>query len=85
MAAVRALVELGAEPDRLGTFGGPDHGVGVPAINVAAQAGQMDAVRTLLDLGADPTIQDAIHGGMADGWAVFGGHDDIAALLRERA
>ncbi len=85
VAAVRALVELGAEPDRLGTFGGPDHGVGVPAINVAAQAGQMDAVRTLLDLGADPTIQDAIHGGMADGWAQFGGHDDIAALLRERA
>jgi len=85
VAAVRALVEVGAEPDRLGTFGGPTHGAGVPAINVAAQAGQMDAVRALLDLGADPTIPDAIHGGTADGWARFGGHDDIAALLRERA
>ena len=41
-------------------------------------------MRALLDLGADPTIRDAIHGGMADGWAEFGGHDDIAALLRER-
>ena len=40
-------------------------------------------MRALLDLGADPTIRDAIHGGMADGWAEFGGHDDIAALLRE--
>jgi ankyrin repeat protein len=83
--AVRALVELGAEPDRRGTFGGPTHGEGVPAINVAAQAGQMGAVQALLDLGADPTIRDAIHGGMADGWAQFGGHDDIAALLRMRA
>ena len=83
--AVRALIDLGAEPNRLGTFGGPTHGAGVPAINIAAQAGQVDAVRALLDLGADPTIRDAIHGGMADGWAWFGGHDDIAALLRERA
>jgi ankyrin repeat protein len=83
--AVRALVALGAEPDGLGTFGGPTHGAGVPAINVAAQAGHVDAVRALLDLGADPTIRDAIHGGTADGWAQFAGHDDIAALLRERA
>jgi ankyrin repeat protein len=83
--AVRALVELGAEPDRLGTFGGPTHGAGVPAISIAAQAGQTDAVRALLDLGADPTIRDAIDGGTADGWAEFGGHRDIAALLRQRA
>jgi hypothetical protein len=38
----------------------------------------------VLDPGADPAIRDAIHGGMADGWAQFGGHDDIAALLRQR-
>ena len=44
--------------------------------------GQMDAVRVLLDAGADPTIRDAIHGGMADGWADFGGHPEIAAYLR---
>jgi ankyrin repeat protein len=85
VSAVRALVELGAEPDRLGTFGGPTHGDGVPAIHLAAQSGQILAVRTLLDLGADPTIRDALHGGTADGWAEFGGHNDIAALLRQRA
>ncbi len=39
----------------------------------------------LFDLGADPTIRDAIHGGMADGWADFGGHSELAALLREHA
>ena len=31
-------------------------------------------MRALLDLGADPTIRDTIHGGTADGWADFGGH-----------
>ena len=45
----------------------------------------MDAVRTLLDLGADPTIQDAIHVWHGRRLGAFGGHDDIAALLRERA
>jgi ankyrin repeat protein len=83
--AGRALVALGAELDRLGTFGGPDHGAGVPAINVAAQAGQKAAVEALLDAGADPTIPDAIHGGAADGWADFGGHPKLAALIRARA
>jgi ankyrin repeat protein len=81
---VRALVELGAEVDRLGTFGGPDHGVGVPAINIAAQAGQAEAVEALLDLGADPEIPDALHDGMAGGWAEFGGHPELARRLRER-
>jgi ankyrin repeat protein len=84
VAMVQGLIGLGAEVDRLGTFGGPTHGAGVPAINVAAQAGQIDAVRALLDAGADPTIRDAIHGGMAEGWAEFGGHPKVAALIRER-
>ncbi len=83
--AVHALIDLGAEVDRLGTFGGPSHGGGVPAINIAAQAGQTEAVQALLDAGADPTIRDAIHGGAADGWADFGGHPELAALIRARA
>jgi ankyrin repeat protein len=83
--AVRALIALGAGVDRRGTFGGPDHGEGVPAINVAAQAGRTEAVQVLLDAGADPTIRDAIHGGAADGWAAFGGHRRLAALLRAQA
>jgi ankyrin repeat protein len=82
VASVRTLVELGADPDQLGTFGGPDHGEGVPAINVAAQAGQREAVATLLELGADPHIRDRIHGGDALGWARQGGHADLADVLQ---
>jgi hypothetical protein len=44
----------------------------------------MEAVRALLDAGADPTLRDAIHGGTAEGWADFGGHPEIAAYLRDR-
>ena len=83
--ATTALIGLGAEVDRLGTFGGPTHGDGVPAISIAAQVGQTDAVRALLDAGADPTIRDALHGGTADGWAEYGGHPKLAALILERA
>jgi ankyrin repeat protein len=54
---------------------------GVTAINVAAEAGRREAVTTLLDLGADPLIQDKLHGGTARGWARVGGHPELADLL----
>ena len=79
--SIRMLVGLGADPNRRGTFGGPDHGEGVTAIHLAAQAGERDAVLTLLELGADPLIVDGLHGGNARGWAGYGGHDDLAELL----
>jgi ankyrin repeat protein len=68
-AAIRRLLELGADPNARATFGGPTHGEGVVALHLAAQAGRPDAVRTLLEAGADPTIRDALHGGPAWGWA----------------
>jgi ankyrin repeat protein len=79
--AVRALVELGAEPNQPGTFGGPSHGEGVPAIHVAAQAGQRETVSALLELGADPLIRDVLHRGTARGWARVGGHEELADIL----
>jgi ankyrin repeat protein len=79
--AVRALVALGADPDQRGTFGGPSHGEAVPAINVAAQAGQREAVAALLELGADPLIPDALYGGTALGWARVGGYGELADIL----
>jgi ankyrin repeat protein len=79
--AVRALIELGADPDQRGTFGGFDHGEGVTALHLAAQAGERDTVLTLLQLGADRLIVDDLHGGDARGWAVHGGHEDLADLL----
>jgi ankyrin repeat protein len=85
VAAVRTLVELGADPDQRGTFGGPTHGEGVTALHLAAQNGQRAAVELLLELGADPTLRDALHDGPPWGWAEFGGHREVAALLRRAA
>lgn len=79
--SIRELVALGADPNRRGTFGGPDHGEGVTALHLAAQAGQTEAVQALLDLGADPTVADALHDGTPSGWAEFGGHHELAAFL----
>ena len=81
VAAIRELIALGADPDHQGTFGGPTHGQGVTAIQLAAQSGKRDAVEALLELGADPAIRDAIYNGPASGWAKSGGHDEIAARL----
>ena len=50
-------------------------------LHLAAQAGQRDAVTTLLELGADPLIQDELHGGDARGWAHVGGHQELADTL----
>jgi ankyrin repeat protein len=79
--SVRALVALGADPNQRGTFGGPSHGEGVPAISLAAQAGRREAVIALLELGADPLIEDKLHGGNALGWARVGGHPELADVL----
>jgi ankyrin repeat protein len=79
---VRRLVELGADPNRRASFGGPDHGEGVTALHLAAQSGRADTVDALLALGADPTIRDSLHGGDAAGWASFGGHAALAERLR---
>jgi ankyrin repeat protein len=82
VASIRRLVGLGADPNQRGTFGGPDHGEGVTALHLAAQSGQREAVEALLEQGADPTIRDDLHGGEPAGWAEFGGHAELAALLR---
>ena len=79
--SIRTLVELGANVDQRGTFGGPSHGEGVTAIHLAAQSGQREAVAALLELGADPLIQDKLHGGNALGWARSNGHNDLTDLL----
>jgi len=84
VAAIERLIALGADVDQRATFGGPDHGSGVTAIQIAAQAGQREAVEALLDAGADPTIKDDIYGGTAAGWAESAGRSEIAALLRAR-
>jgi ankyrin repeat protein len=82
VAAVERLLALGADVNGLGTFGGPDHGEGVTALHLAAQAGREDAVDVLLAAGADTTIRDALHDGTPAGWAAFGGKRGLAERLR---
>jgi ankyrin repeat protein len=82
VGSVRKLIELGADPNRRATFGGPDHGEGVTALHLAAQSGRRTAVETLLEVGADPAIRDGLHDSPPSGWAAFGGHEEIADLLR---
>jgi ankyrin repeat protein len=56
----------------------------VTALHLAAQGGREHAVNTLLELGADPSLRDTLHGGDPAGWARFGGHEELAARLEER-
>jgi ankyrin repeat protein len=83
-AAIDKLVALGADVNQQATFGGATHGEQVTALQIAAQAGNREAVEALLAAGADPTLRDALYGGPASGWAEQGGHAELAARLRER-
>jgi ankyrin repeat protein len=82
--AVRTLLALGAAPSAVGTFGGPEHGVGTTALHHAAEGGHLDVIEVLLDGGADPTIADGLYGGTPVNWAAHGGHEDARALLLSR-
>ncbi|AXB48652.1 ankryin [Amycolatopsis albispora] len=84
LRAVRRLLDLGADPNARGTFGGPDHGEGVTALHLAAQHGHLPTITLLLERGADPGIRDTIHHGDAASWADFGGQEAAVALLRDR-
>ena len=82
VAATKRLLELGADPNARGSFGGPDHGEGVTALHLAAQAGRLETVEALLAAGADKTVADRLHGGTPSGWASFDGHTELAEVLR---
>jgi ankyrin repeat protein len=51
-------------------------------LHLAAQNGDLDTIRALLDLGADPTIEDGVYHATPAGWAEHGGHGAARDLLR---
>lgn len=81
LETARWLIEHGADINRRATFGGPSHGEGVTALHLAAQNGEVEMVRFLLDRGADPRIEDALYHSTPLGWAQEFMHAEVAALL----
>ncbi len=73
--AVRRLVDLGFDVN---------HRNRMTALHDAASSGDHEMVRLLLDLGADPSIEDTFHGADPAGWADHNGHDELADFIRSR-
>jgi len=82
--AILGLLALGADPNGRGTFGGPEHGDGTTPLHHAAEGGHLDAIRALLDSGADPTVRDALYDSTPAGWAEHFGREEARGLLQER-
>ena len=54
------------------------------ALHHAAVSGSLDAVKVLVEAGADINAIDTVWNGTPLGWAEYGKHDAIAAYLREK-
>jgi hypothetical protein len=70
--SVRLLVDLGWDVNHLGR---------VTAVHQAVWSGDLEMVKLLLALGADPTIEDSAHHSTPLGWARHGHHSEIEAYL----
>jgi hypothetical protein len=82
---VEWLLEHGADVNRRATFGGPGHGEGVTALHLAAENGDLPMIKLLLERGADPKIEDALHHGTPSGWAEHAGCEEAHRYLEERS
>jgi ankyrin repeat protein len=69
------LLERGAAVDAKGYFGGT-------GLHWAAIHGHRDVVAFLLEHGADANLEDHGFHASPTGWALEGGHDDVASLIR---
>jgi ankyrin repeat protein len=83
VATVEWLLDHGADPNREATFGGPDHGVGITALHLAAQQGHLEVARLLLSRGADVNVIDQVHGSTPIGWAEYCHQPAVRDLLLE--
>jgi ankyrin repeat protein len=85
LESVPLLVEAGFDVNALGRSDRPYH---QPrwhsALHVAADNGDLALARRLLDIGADPTLQDAIEHATPVDWARRSGHQALIDLLEPR-
>jgi ankyrin repeat protein len=65
--------------------GAPISTTGRSPLHLAAGAGELDVVKTLLEHGADPTATDPEFHATPLQWAEFLHHPHVVELLRERA
>lgn len=76
---VRLLLDAGEDPNRYNPKG--NHGHSTP-LHQAVWSGHDMVVRLLVERGARLDIKDTIYEGTPLGWAMHGGHMDIAEYLR---
>ena len=79
--AVEFLVELGFDVNAKGRTDVPSDQPWQTALHKAAESGDLDLARTLLQLGADPDIRDQRFGSTPLGWARHFGHEPLIGLL----
>ena len=76
-AAVKWLLERGADPDALWNHWGSV----LTPLHLAVLSSHVDVARALLDVGADSTIRDSMHDSDALGWATFFHRQEIVELI----
>jgi peptide-methionine (S)-S-oxide reductase len=76
--ALRRMLALGM-PAKTSSRQNQSHGT---ALHHAVWSGSLEAVRVLVEAGADLTRRDGIYDGTPLGWAEYGKREEIAAYLR---
>jgi peptide-methionine (S)-S-oxide reductase len=80
--ALAILIGLGVDVNAYSPPGLHPHGT---ALHHAVDSGSLDAVKVLVEAGADRGARDRIHDGTPLDWAEYLRRPEIAAYLRERA
>jgi hypothetical protein len=79
--SVELLVAAGFDVNARGRSDIPSNQSWHTALHVAAEQGDLELARTLLELGADPDIRDQHYRSTPRGWARYFGQDAVAELL----